>query len=120
MSLGVSTLVLATASCVACVRHSSHLHIAGTTIQSLTAQTRAVLQVRCAWLQVCITAEDEAALGDALAFAAEQGRMKFVRPMYKALHYSQMGQAAADEQFRKLQDTYHPIARKMVAADLGM
>ena len=71
-----------------------------------------------AWLKVCIAAEDDAALEDALAFAREQGRMKFVRPLYKALHKSKMGKDKAFAQFQELQDTYHPIARKMIAADL--
>lgn len=76
------------------------------------------LQVRMAWLKVCIAAEDDAALEDALQFAKEQGRMKFARPLYKALYGSSMGRDRALSQFQLLQDTYHPIARKMIAADL--
>ena len=76
------------------------------------------LQVRIAWLKVCIAADDDAVLEDALAFAREQGRMKFVRPLYKAMYNSQMGKDKALAQFQELQDTYHPIARKMIAADL--
>jgi hypothetical protein len=79
-----------------------------------------LVQVRCEWAQLCIAAEDVAVLQDALAFAAECGRMKFVRPLYKALHHSTVGKAAGMEQFVRLQDTLHPIARKMVAADLGV
>lgn len=76
------------------------------------------MQVRMAWLKVCIAADDEAVLEDALAYAREQGRMKFVRPLYKALYHSEMGKDRALAQFQALQDTYHPIARKMIAADL--
>jgi leukotriene-A4 hydrolase len=78
------------------------------------------VQVRCEWAQLCIAAEDSAVLQDALAFAAECGRMKFVRPLYKVMHHSTIGKAAAMEQFLRLQHTLHPIARKMVAADLGV
>lgn len=76
------------------------------------------LQVRMAWLKVCIAAEDDAALEDALEFARAQGRMKFARPLYKALHSSSMGRDKALSQFKQVQETYHPIARKMIAADL--
>jgi leukotriene-A4 hydrolase len=79
-----------------------------------------LVQVRCAWLQLCIAAEDEAALEDALAFSREQGRMKFVRPLYKALYRSKVGKEAALEQFKKVRATYHPIAQKMVASDLEL
>jgi leukotriene-A4 hydrolase len=79
-----------------------------------------VLQVRCAWLLLCINAEDEAALPDALTFAAEQGRMKYVRPLYKALFKSKMGKQAAVQQFERKSAMYHPIARKMVAHDLQL
>ena len=78
------------------------------------------MQVRCAWIQLCISAGDDVVLEDALAFAAECGRMKFVRPLYKSLHHSAIGKTAGLEQFLRLQDTLHPIARKMVAADLGL
>ena len=78
------------------------------------------MQVRCAWLLLCIGAEDEAALQDALAFAREQGRMKFVRPLYKALYKSKMGKQAALDQFQEVRTMYHPIAGKMVASDLKL
>ena len=78
------------------------------------------MQVRCAWLLLCIGAEDAAALDDALAFAREQGRMKFVRPLYKALYKSKMGRKAAVDQFKDVRTMYHPIAAKMVASDLKL
>jgi leukotriene-A4 hydrolase len=76
------------------------------------------MQVRCKWLLLCIGAEDSAALEDALLFSREQGRMKFVRPLYKALYKSKMGRLAALEQFKGIRFAYHPICEKMIAADL--
>lgn len=46
--------------------------------------------------------------------------MKFLRPTYRALYRSKMGRQAALDIFREAQAGYHPIARKMVAADLGL
>jgi leukotriene-A4 hydrolase len=79
-----------------------------------------VVQVRCKWLLLCISAEDAAALEDALAFAREQGRMKYVRPLYDSLYRSKMGKDAALEQFQVVRGTYHPICAKMVASDLKL
>ena len=77
-------------------------------------------QVRCKWLLLCIGAGDAAALNDALLFAREQGRMKFVRPLYSALYKSKMGRAAAVAQFVRVRAAYHPICAKMVAQDLKL
>lgn len=77
------------------------------------------MQFRCAWLQLCIAAEDEAVLAEALEFVAGLGRMKFIRPVYKALFHSKMGSSIALSKFEALKSGYHPIARKIVAADLG-
>ena len=55
-----------------------------------------------------------------LDFLAEQGRMKFVRPLYRALAGLKQGPDLARETFSKLHSLYHPIARKMVASDLGV
>lgn len=78
------------------------------------------VQFRCAWLQLCIAAEDEAVLEDAKAFVTGLGRMKFIRPIYQCLFRSKMGNSFALEMFDQLTNAYHPIARKVVAADLGV
>ena len=48
--------------------------------------------------------------------------MKFVRPLYRALHKSPMDGAAdlAVQTFVDHHNFYHPICRKMVASDLGV
>ena len=51
-------------------------------------------------------------------FLKEQGRMKFLRPLYKALYRSKMGKDVAVQTFQGSRQSYHPIAAKMVAADL--
>lgn len=51
-------------------------------------------------------------------FLSEQGRMKFLRPLYRALHKSKEGKQLALDTFAAQKDKYHPIAAKMVAADL--
>ena len=56
----------------------------------------------------------------AVQFLKEQGRMKFLRPLYRALFRSKMGKQAALDTFKEAGGSYHPIAAKMVAADLSV
>lgn len=72
------------------------------------------------YCQLAIAAGDESILPIALHFITTQGRMKFVRPLYRALFLSPMGKDAAVETFLKKKDFYHPICSKMIAADLSI
>ena len=78
--------------------------------------------MRCSWLRLRIGASDESALPSVAAFLLEQGRMKFLRPLYRALHRSrsQAMRAFAQATFERARASYHPIAAKMVAQDLGL
>ena len=53
-------------------------------------------------------------------FITSQGRMKFVRPLFRALHESEMGRELAVDAFLKNKDFYHPICAKMIASDLKL
>lgn len=53
-------------------------------------------------------------------FITSQGRMKFVRPLFRALHESEMGRDLAMDAFLKNKDFYHPICAKMIASDLKL
>lgn len=53
-------------------------------------------------------------------FVTTQGRMKFTRPLYKALYRSKMGSDLAVKTFLAHKDIYHPICSKMVASDLSV
>lgn len=77
-------------------------------------------EVRFRWDSLCIAAEMESIVPDVVAFITEQGRMKFVRPLYRALRDSSVGRAAAYATFDAHKDALHPICRKMVARDLGL
>lgn len=70
--------------------------------------------------KLAIAAEDTEIIPVAVRFVTTQGRMKFTRPLYKALYRSKMGSALAVETFLKHKDMYHPICSKMVASDLSV
>lgn len=69
---------------------------------------------------LAIQAEDESILPVAVRLATTQGRMKFTRPIYRALYESKMGKEIALSTFLNHKDFYHPICSKMVAQDLHM
>ena len=57
----------------------------------------------------------------ATRFITTQGRMKYVRPLYRTLRDSgEQSRALAIDTFLANQDFYHPIATKMLASDLVM
>jgi leukotriene-A4 hydrolase len=88
-------------------------------LYSLSASRNA--EVRAAWLRLRVGAGDERCAGDVAAFLTEQGRMKYLRPLYRALRRSRSValRAAALSIFEAAKGGYHPIAAKMVAQDLG-
>lgn len=67
---------------------------------------------------LAIDSEDVTILPVVIKFITTQGRMKFVRPLYRALFQSKIGKELAVSTFTKNVDFYHPIAAKMIAMDL--
>lgn len=67
---------------------------------------------------IAVEAGDESIIPVVVRFITSQGRMKFVRPLYRALYRSSMGKDIAVSTFLENKDFYHPIAAKMLAADL--
>jgi leukotriene-A4 hydrolase len=70
------------------------------------------------YCQLAVAAEDESILPTVVRFITTQGRMKFVRPLYRSLFHSSMGKKLAVKTFLANKDFYHPICSKMVATDL--
>jgi len=70
------------------------------------------------YCRLAIAAEDKSILPATIRFITSQGRMKFIRPLYKALYQSEMGKDLAVTTFLEHKDFYHPIGAKMVASDL--
>lgn len=77
-------------------------------------------EIRFRWCQLGIRAEYSRVLPCALGMLSEQGRMKFVRPLYRSLFKSTMGHQAALDHFAKNKNSFHPITQKMVSIDLDL
>lgn len=77
-------------------------------------------EIRHRWYQAAIRAELEFVFPAVISFLKEQGRMKFVRPLYRDLFASVKGKDLAVSTFKEWKANYHLIAQKMVAKDLGL
>jgi hypothetical protein len=77
-------------------------------------------EIRFKWTKLCLLCGRAAILKHAANFAVSQGRMKFVRPLYRALMETEIPGAAelAIGTFAANKNMYHPICRKMVANDM--
>ncbi len=87
---------------------------------ALTASNNSEIKFR--WQSLCLQCEVQWIVPHAVAFLASQGRMKFVRPLYRALKNARVGENGriARETFKANATKYHPIARKMIAQDLNV
>jgi leukotriene-A4 hydrolase len=80
-------------------------------------------EIRCSWYLLCLKAGDDAIVPKVEEMLHEQGRMKFVRPLYRAMYESPKlkgGKEKALETFEKCKGLYHPICVKMTAVDLKL
>lgn len=76
---------------------------------------------RFKWCMICLKCGRAEILRDAADFAVSQGRMKFVRPLYRALLTTSIpgGRELGIGTFAANREIYHPICRKMVANDIS-
>ena len=77
-------------------------------------------EIRFRWQMLCIGANMEEIIPHVVKLLTEQGRMKFTRPLYRALFGTTMGKEVALSTFLENRSTYHSICAKMVARDLGV
>lgn len=75
-------------------------------------------EVLVAWLTVALAAGVDDVVPRAVEVLAQVGRMKFLRPLYKALAADPSTRELARTTFDKLRPSYHPIARQMVESFL--
>ena len=87
-------------------------------LYSLSATRNA--EIRFRWQMLCLAAGFEDIVPEVQAFLLEQGRMKYVRPLYRSLFATPFGKDAAVTLFTENRSIYHPIASKMLSADLGV
>ncbi|KAL1897347.1 Leucyl aminopeptidase yscIV [Sporothrix stenoceras] len=75
------------------------------------------VEVKSAYYVVALRAQDKSTYQGTADLLGTVGRMKFVRPLYRALNKVDRPLALAT--FEKNRDFYHPICKAMVEKDLG-
>lgn len=76
-------------------------------------------EMRFCWCRLALAAKYEPVLENVTNFLKSQGRMKFVRPLYKDLHTIFPKGDYGRNLFAKLKPLYHSLAVKLVERDLA-
>lgn len=76
--------------------------------------------LRLRWQQVCLMTSYEPIYPEVVKFITEQGRMKFVRPLYRLLHQAKNGAQLAVDTYLQYKSFYHPIAAQLIEKDIGL
>lgn len=76
------------------------------------------VELQTAYYKIALRAKDTSCYQAAADLVGQVGRMKFVRPLFRALN--QVDRELALRTFEKNRDFYHPICRGMVEKDLGL
>ncbi|GAA5813641.1 hypothetical protein MFLAVUS_007125 [Mucor flavus] len=87
-------------------------------VYEFTANHNADLRLR--WQQICLMTSYEPIYPEVVKFVTEQGRMKFVRPLYRLLHQAKNGAQLAVDTYLQHKSFYHPIAAQLIEKDIGL
>ncbi|RKP36275.1 peptidase family M1-domain-containing protein [Dimargaris cristalligena] len=78
-------------------------------------------EIRFRWQMLCLRATYTAIFPHVVTFVLEQGRMKFVRPLYRSLYTTNAeGAQLARDTFSRNKKIYHPIAAAQLEKDLDL
>ncbi|XP_076093687.1 leukotriene A-4 hydrolase-like isoform X3 [Mytilus galloprovincialis] len=77
-------------------------------------------EIRLKWLLLCLKVHWEDSIQYALKFVNEQGRMKFVRPIYRALYAWEGSRDTAIKNFLSKRPEMHTTTAELVAKDLHL
>lgn len=78
-------------------------------------------EIKFRWLKLCLVCKDKAAFPVVTDFVTKQGRMKYVRPLYKALYgCDEDGKRLAVSTFVANKQFYHSVAAGLLEKDLAL
>lgn len=75
-------------------------------------------EIKSAYYKVALQSHDTSCCQGVAEHLGQVGRMKFVRPLFRALH--KVDPELALKTLEKNRDFYHPICRALVEKDLGV
>eukprot|EP00871_Galdieria_phlegrea_P000097 jgi/Galph1/1088/GphlegSOOS_G5758.1 len=77
-------------------------------------------EIRLLWLKLALNVHYEPAVDNATEFVTSQGRLRYLRPIYKELHLVFPKGTFAINLFTKNRNKYHSIAVKLLTRDFGL
>jgi len=77
-------------------------------------------EIKFSLFKFCIKHEYKKIFPEVKDFLVSQGRMKYVRPLYRSLYTSQSGKELATQIFKENKSTYHPVCSAMLSKDLNI
>ncbi|XP_064400274.1 leukotriene A-4 hydrolase-like [Halichondria panicea] len=78
-------------------------------------------EVKLRWQRLCLKSGWSEVIPAVVDFITTQGRMKYVRPLYRALYNcGEDGKALAVSTFKKYKEFYHSVAANQLAKDLKL
>ncbi|XP_057296389.1 leukotriene A-4 hydrolase-like isoform X2 [Hydractinia symbiolongicarpus] len=79
-----------------------------------------VSEIQFSLLRMCVRAKLKEAYPKTIEFVLSQGRMKFVRPLYREMYKNEETRDMAIATFKENRNIYHSITANMVAKDLHL
>lgn len=77
-------------------------------------------EIKFRWLRLCVRGVWQDRYPPTVTFITIQGRMKYIRPLYKELYAKEESKELAVTTFQENRAFYHPIAAAQLAKDLGL
>jgi len=75
-------------------------------------------EILCEWLAIAVSSDYEPAFPKLRAFLSEVGRMKYLRPLYKAMASSPRTRAMASEIFAATKDSLHKLSANVIGQEI--
>ena len=104
------------------MRHSDEARMTTETLCAMDERYRFTetrnAEIKFRWLSLCLQCGSSFIVPHVVAFLTQQGRMKYVRPLYRMLQ--KMDARTAAETYSANASSYHPIARKLIESDLKL
>ncbi|XP_012553835.2 leukotriene A-4 hydrolase isoform X1 [Hydra vulgaris] len=77
-------------------------------------------EIKFAFLRLCVRSKWSERYDDVVNFLVQQGRMKFVRPLYREMFKNDEAKDLAIKTFQKHRHVYHSITSTMISKDLHL
>lgn len=77
-------------------------------------------EIKFRWLRLCARSAYRKRYKETVDFITIQGRMKYIRPIYKELYAREESKDLAVKTFEEHRHFYHPIAEALIAKDLHL